>query len=379
MILRQRDPDDDTEWSDVADWYNKQTGQDVTRCTVRKGYFLLAPFLEAGMVNPYKNEGTSESDDLRAQRLELEKERIRLRDERNENSRIIRELARKDATIDIVKNVISETVEPHDGFAQPPRVPSDTDMIVHLTDIHAGIQIDNFANQYDSRIMNQRLQAYLSRIAEIQKRHKSESCYLLLGGDLISGIIHSNLRLENNLNVIEQVKAVSLSICEFIKTLSSMFSDVNVYSVPGNHSRCLPNKEDNLKGENLDVLVFFYAQAALQQYENVYFFENDVEESVAIFRVRSNLVYGVHGDKDTISSVVQRLTMFFGEKPDIVLAGHRHTNGLTTVFDTKVVESGCLVGADNYCMDKRLRNKPEQMVLVVSEDGLECLYDVKLN
>lgn len=378
MILRQRDPDDEVEWSDVAEFYNKHTQQNVTRDSVRKGFFLLSPFLESGAVNPYKNEGTSESDDLRAQRLELEKERIRLRDERNENNRIIRELARKDATIDIVKNIISETVEPHDGFKQSPRVPSDTDMIVHLTDIHAGIQIDNFANQYDSRIMNQRLQTYLSRIAEIQSRHKSESCYLLLGGDLISGIIHSNLRLENNLNVIEQVKAVSLSICEFIKTLSSMFSEVNVYSVPGNHSRCLPNKEDNLKGENLDVLVFFYAQAALQKYENVFFFENDIEESVAIFRVRDNLVYGVHGDKDAMSSVVQKLTMFFGEKPDIVLAGHRHTNGLTTVFDTKVVESGCIVGADNYCMDKRLRNKPEQMVLVVSEDGLECLYDVKL-
>lgn len=379
MILRQRDPDDEVEWSDVGEFYNKYTHQNVTRDSIRKGFFLLSPFLEANMVNPYKSNDTNEADDLRAQRLELEKERIRLRDERNENSRIIRELARKDATIDIVRNVISETVEPHEGFKQSPRVPSDTDMIVHLTDIHAGIQIDNFANQYDSRIMNQRLQVYLSRIAEIQNRHKSESCYLLLGGDLISGIIHSNLRLENNLNVIEQVKAVSLSICEFIKTLSTIFSDVNVYSVPGNHSRCLPNKEDNLKGENLDVLVFFYAQAALQQYENVSFFENDVEESVAIFRVRDNLVYGVHGDKDAMSSVVQKLTMFFGEKPDIVLAGHRHTNGLTTVFDAKVVESGCLVGADNYCMDKRLRNKPEQMVLVVSEDGLECLYDVKLN
>lgn len=54
MILRQRDPDDEVEWSDVADWYNKHTGQDVTRCTVRKGFFLLSPFLEAGMVNPYQ-------------------------------------------------------------------------------------------------------------------------------------------------------------------------------------------------------------------------------------------------------------------------------------------------------------------------------------
>lgn len=378
MLEDRLDPSSEIEWRQIAAYVNQFNETPVTTDTVRKGAYLYYRYRE-WICPPQKDKSISESDDLRAQRLELEKERIRLRDERNENNRIIRELARKESTIDIVKDVMVKTVEPHNGFTQTPHVSSDTDMIVHLTDIHAGIQINNFANQYDNRIMNQRLQSYLSRIAEIQDRHKSESCYLLLGGDLISGIIHSNLRLENNLNLIEQVKAVSLSICEFIKTLSSMFSEVNVYSVPGNHSRCLPNKEDNLKGENLDVLVFFYAQIALQQYENVSFFENDVEESVSIFRVRDNLVYGVHGDKDAMSSVVQKLTMFFGEKPDVVLAGHRHTNGLTTVFDTKVVESGCLVGADNYCMDKRLRNKPEQMVLIVSEDGLECLYDVKLD
>lgn len=53
LILRQRDPDDSTEWSDVAEFYNRYTGESVTRDTVRKGYFLLSPFLEAGMVNPY--------------------------------------------------------------------------------------------------------------------------------------------------------------------------------------------------------------------------------------------------------------------------------------------------------------------------------------
>lgn len=53
IILRQRDPDDSTEWSDVAEFYNKYTQQNVTRDSVRKGFFLLSPFLESGMVNPY--------------------------------------------------------------------------------------------------------------------------------------------------------------------------------------------------------------------------------------------------------------------------------------------------------------------------------------
>lgn len=91
------------------------------------------------------------------------------------------------------------------------------------------------------------------------------------------------------------------------------------------------------------------------------------------------LRFAVHGDKDTPTGVVNSLTMMTGMKPDIVLMGHRHTNGLTTVYDTKVYESGCVDGPDNYCMDKRLKNKPEQTVLVVNDLGLDCAYDVKLD
>ena len=71
--------------------------------------------------------------------------------------------------------------------------------------------------------------------------------------------------------------------------------------------------------------------------------------------------------------------MFFKEKPDFVVVGHRHVNGMSTVYDTKVIESGCVSGSDNYCMDKRLRNHAEQMIAVINQDGLECLYDVRLS
>lgn len=47
--------------------------------------------------------------------------------------------------------------------------------------------------------------------------------------------------------------------------------------------------------------------------------------------------------------------------------------------NTKIIESGCVSGPDNYCLDMRLRNKPEQMVIEVNKNGVECVYDVKLD
>ena len=73
------------------------------------------------------------------------------------------------------------------------------------------------------------------------------------------------------------------------------------------------------------------------------------------------------------------LRLMFGIKPDIVLLGHRHTNGLSTVFDTKVIQSGCVSGTDEYAVSIRKVNMPEQTVSVVDENGLVCLYDIQLN
>ena len=53
---------------------------------------------------------------------------------------------------------------------------------------------------------------------------------------------------------------------------------------------------------------------------------------------------------------------------------------MLTSYDTKVIQAGCLSGgADEYCMDKRLRNKAEQIISVITENGLDCLYDVKFD
>ena len=98
-----------------------------------------------------------------------------------------------------------------------------------------------------------------------------------------------------------------------------------------------------------------------------------------MFEVRGNKVYAVHGDKDDPSNVVQRFTMVFGVKPDIVLMGHRHTNALTTVYDAKIIQSGCVSGSDNNCLDHRLKNRPEQTVSIVDKDGLVCMYDIKID
>ena len=365
------------EWADVVEFMNASTGANYSRDFVRKSWPLLSMYINAGWIRPPGDDHTSKYFD---EKYEADKAKILARDEKNELAQMKRDIVRKDYLVDSWKQVIKETVIPDADYSAPKIYETaDADLIVHLTDLHAGLHISNFANHFNEDVLKDRMQQYIDKIAEIQFIHGAESCYLLLGGDMISGCIHTPLRIEANMDIMRQVKLASILVSSFVKTLSQMFINVYVYSVAGNHSRIFQNRKENAKGENLDVLIPFYVSAKLSEYHNVYVKEDNEEESVARFTVRGNTVCGVHGDKDNMETVVQKLTMFFGEKPDIVIAGHRHTNGMRTVYDTKVIESGCVSGADNYCMDHRLVNKPEQMVAVVKDSGVDCIYDVTLN
>ena len=112
---------------------------------------------------------------------------------------------------------------------------------------------------------------------------------------------------------------------------------------------------------------------------NIEICDNTIEPEIAMFSIRGNTVMSAHGHKDSPSNVVQNFTLMFGIKPNIVLLGHRHLNGLTTVYDTKVIESGCVSGEDQYATSIRKSNRPEQTVSVIGENGLICLYDIQLD
>lgn len=371
------------DWNGIADLMNKEFGDSdkpYSEAAWRKPYQMAKKFYEAGVFNSFSEEKYFK--ELQLQKQSLEKEKVKIRDERNELRRVIREEARKESYKEQILRSISEyQLSPlsYDENKQFTGVlKTDNDLIISMTDIHTGIEIENYFNKFNEDVLRDRLNQYLDKIFEVQSRHNSENAFVILS-ELVSGIIHNELRIENNQNLIEQFLTVTDYISQFLSELNYHFEKVNVFICPGNHSRISPKKEDSLKGENIDHLALPFLEAKLQNFNNIKFYKNKIEESIAMFTVRNNIVMASHGDKDTPNNVVQKFTLLFGMKPSIIYLGHRHSNGLTTVYDTKVVESGCVSGVDNFCLDRRLYNKPQQTISVVTKNGLDCIYDVKFN
>lgn len=374
-LLKRKRTDENLEWQDVADFRSEFNGDLEHRDTVRKGSKLLYEYIDAGWVNePVETEDNSNNTEL----IKMRKEKIKLSDARVEYNRLIRQEARKESYADMVKRIICENVEPINIPVHYTLFNSSTDLLCHLTDVHCGIEIHNWKNDFDEDILKKRIEKFTSDILDIRGMHESENCYLVIG-EILSGIIHNNLRLQNNMDLMEQFKYISELISAMLVRMANHFNHIHVYTTPGNHSRISPKKEDALDGENMDTLLPFYLKARMQNVKNITICDNTIEPEIAMFNIRGNNVFAAHGHKDSPSNVVQNFTMMFNIKPDIVLLGHRHTNGLTTVYDTKVIESGCVSGSDQFALSIRKVNRPEQTISVIGDGGLICLYDIQLD
>lgn len=374
----------DLTWVEIAEFLNRTFREDpmsyFDSSVYRKRYRLFVEAYEG--IFSAENFTESQINEYEVQKRELEKAKIKLRDERTDLQRSIRESARVESFLELVERSMAKSVEPFE-YKPSPIINSDEDMIVCLSDLHAGIEINNWWNTYDTSILKQRLYKYLDEIADIQKTHQCKNCYLVLGGDQISGLIHENLRLQNNENVVEQVKIAVTYIGEFIYVLQDLFENIDVYSIAGNHSRLNPNKNNHLRGEELDEMIPFCLKLQFVNNDKVHIQDSDtncIDNTVVAFKTRGGKrFYIVHGDKDTPSNVVKNLTLMSGTKPDAIIMGHRHHTALDTEHNVKVVQCGSMVGTDDYCVDKRISGSPEQSVIITDyRQAVKCLYDVKL-
>ena len=377
----------DITWVEVADFFNKAFREDETQyydsSAYRKRYKNFSDAYEE--LFSQENFTSEEIMTIEEHKRELEKEKIKLRDERTDYQKSIREEARKESLVDLVRRVFVNTVVPFDYNSDyVASGVSNDEMIICLSDLHVGIVCDNYWNQFSTNILRERLHKYLDEIKDIQRTHSCKKCYLVLGGDNVSGLIHANLRLQNNENVVRQIKIASEYIGNFVNELVKMeaFEEIEVRSVAGNHSRLSQNKEEHLKGEELDELIPFYLSLMFAKSDVVKVYEDSpIDSTINSFTTSGGkLFYVVHGDKDSVSKVVSDLTLMVGRKPDGIIMGHRHHNGFDTTHNVKIVQCGCAVGTDDYCIDKRISGEPEQCVFITSENRtVKCLYDVGLN
>lgn len=369
----------DMTWQELAGVFNKnlrEPGVEWNESTYRKKFAALRDYSEE-----FGTANKSDADELISIKRELEKEKVKLRDERTEYKRLIREEARKESYQEQFIRAIEEAAGKHpldyDASLHHQIIRGASVVVAPLTDVHMGIQISNYWNKYDEDVLRQMMKYYLDYIENVAIRHGAEDV-VVLASELVSGLIHPAIRLQNNQDLIEQFLNVTDYICDFLAVLSLHFNTVEFYVAPGNHGRINPKKDDGLAHENMDELVVPFVKSRLQSYPNIHCYSNEVDSGIVTTTVLKSKLVFVHGDKDDMSNVTKNMTKLLGYTPDIIIMGHRHFNAYTTDNTTKIIQSGSFMGPDEYSISKRLVGKPEQTVFVINNNGLECIYDMRL-
>ena len=364
---------DYTELAELA--YGQSFSSDVARRMFYGSKRTLDLMDSERVENTSTNELLTELDE---KMIELRKERQKFFDQRNAFNKVVRDRSRQEELNEILVEAVQSGELPTLDYSSHIQIQSDNDLLVSLNDIHYGANIKNAWNEYNSYICRDMMCRYLDRIISIGQTHKSENCICWMNGDAISGNIHYSIAITNKENVIEQVMGVSELVSEFLAELSKHFNTVTFITVAGNHSRISPNKDDSLSSERLDDLIEWYVKARLQNFDNIIIADNKIDETMYTIDIRGKLYCGVHGDYDGSAAKVQALQTMVGKPVYAVLSGHLHHNKVDVVQGIKTVMAGSFLGIDDYCIQKRIFGKPEQMVCVCDENGILCHYDISL-
>ena len=371
-------------WEDLSAVFNselREPDEEWTESAYRKKYSIIKQAYEeifSGLTKDVL------SQNLSLQKQEIQKERRKLRDERLDINRRLRQEARLETTVEKLEaslKDIGDDLYPFTSDVTLPTTTSEDKMVICLSDLHIGADFKNFDGEYNSEVARGRLSDYLIRIRDIQIRNGCKECVVVILGDEISGSIHNTISVTNKENVVDQVKIASILISNFVETLSHWFEKVDVYAISGNHSRIEKRVEDALLGERLDKLIPWFVEVMMRNRENVKVHSDTFDDTLGIFNIGKQTYFIQHGDYTAITdAAIGKLVLWARQTPYCILTGHMHYPAMTMVSGIYVVQSGSLCGSgDEFTRSKRLTGGPSQTVLVTNYDGkIKGIYPVGL-
>ena len=318
--------------------------------------------------------------------IELRKEKIKLNDIRTQVNKEVREQARFENLLDLLREEIGKLSNEKPLITNRYTCSSDNyfgvdrnECILALSDLHYGINIDNSWNKYNSSIAKKRMKHMVEKTVAYGKMHDCKFCHVLITGDLVNNNIHLTSRLSNRENIAMQVAGVSELISEAIAELSDKFAYVSLSICDGNHDRIYPSKSDNDYNDSFIHVIREFIKLRCENIENLIIQENRHGSELIELNVCGRKIIGLHGDKIPAKSVIQRLTTMFG-KVDYVIRGHVHNSSQDSFGSSKLITVSSFSGMDEYAKSLGLNSKPSQKILILStRNDDECIYDIDLS
>lgn len=293
-----------------------------------------------------------------------------------------RRAMRDDARVELFKDGLLEAIE---KLEQLPKVEIKQDMqssdvkeaILMLSDMHIGVDCNNFYNTYNEKVAVKRVSHLVDKTIKYCQENKVKRLTIINMGDMIHGIIHTNARIEAGLVVTEQIMTAAEIISQALNRLQESAPEIVYRSVVDNHSRAVANKHEAIEKENFNKIIDWFIEERLKD-SKIKFAHDNLDDGLGIFSLfNGKTVIFAHGHQDSMNNAFQNFIGATGKFFHYALLSHYHAEKMKSYQGVKVFINGSIVGTEEYALSRRLFNKPAQKLLIVNgEDILDISIDL---
>ena len=281
---------------------------------------------------------------------------------------------------------VPEWLVKKEGRKKQPAIP-----LSFLSDLH-GDEVVNpdeveGVNEYDRGIAKKRLENFFNKTVRVAKTFLSGLTYsgivIPIGGDIVSGIIHEELRETNGAKILDGCLYWSAQIASGLRYMADEFGDVYAPCVVGNHGRL--DKKPRAKGavqDNFDWLVYELIARELARDKRI---RVDVSKSFDMtFAVYDTRYCMTHGDQfkggSGISGLLSPLMIGDARKRkrkayDYLIMGHWHQRN----HFKRIVVNGSIKGYDEWSARMNFDCEPPQQAFWLTDAEHGVTFEAPIN
>ena len=368
------------------DWCLLIGGGDYCEDNARKAFAIVSKILPLLDYEFKLDEAQIKKyNDLHSKEVQIMKEREKQKDERRAFTSKVRAEARWEHLLETIADGIEEfdTSKFLNDYVIKYEPEENNEAILLISDTHIGMTINNKLNQYNKQICIERFDNLVNQTLVNCKRNSVKRLNVVLGGDLIEGIINTNGRVQQNENVVEQVFTASELITETLIKLSLSVPQIRVWNVNGNHARMSKDIKEAINGESFESMIYEYIKLRIENIKykekigwNIKFNDNDYPDIAIIDIENCNKTVAIsHGTKDkNAKNNVSRINQFLDIDIDYYMIGHLHNSH----HQNNCYVNGCLAGSNEFAQNQRYNNLPVQIMLVFFDNGSTTLCEMNL-
>lgn len=362
----------DMDWAEIVAKYGIDCHSDTLRKasqTIFGGKFVADYFAEKKSIDT-ASEGYIAQ--LRLEKRDVQVERQKLRDEKLEYNRWLREYSRDELICEKICDAIRE-LEP---LQIPPIVsyqPGYQEVVVCFADTHYGTEftirglLGDTINEYSPEIFESRMNKLLSRLLSVIAEKHLKNVRLFSLGDEIDGILRVSQLMKLRYGVVESTIKYAEFICNWLNELSK-YVHIDFYSVQGNHSelRQLGQPKGTFVEDNMSKIIDAFIEERLKNNPNFGFHHN---ESGLIFETICGYnVLGIHGEVKNMETAIQKFSNTYNIIIDILVGGHNHHFRAETIGrDRDIISVPSIIGVDDYAMSLGRASNAGALMFVVEE------------